>query len=356
MPPAVRVPDVDPATVVISGAPAAARGQCRWTPTKQASPVLRPPSRAVPCRPRPSATSQREQATRVSRLHHRGEPPTSPIRGVWGCERLGPALHSVVFERSAADSGAVLMTELVRRSDGDFDLTQIHYLHYVHGRTSAATADVWERHSAGRLASTTGVVPATVVLGAINTLRDVLATSYYAEPPVRPVDAGTGAEQVAFVLRAPDGTGIRHDFAGHRGDVDRSGRLLSIVGAATLMQEFLADAAVTTRVETVARSADAVRSLFAQRVRAAARRGDSFGVEYLPERLVGMVSRVGDSRHVPLVLSLLQPRRTPARAGTRLAAVNAIAVLTGYDARYDGIGAARDAGDAIADVLAACRS
>lgn len=368
-PPAMTdtVPEADPsAPPTVAEAAAPAGPTCTWErvePRRWAA--LVPPPEDAACRPAPSRKRKAELRRTLRKEWMWKWPEQERLVVEHGCDPLGEALATVVFESSSGHGGSLDLLRLDHRDDGDWDATFVDYNHYWGRAAPKDPDDPWQADSTGVLKLRRGVLPGERVDRALRRAREALhLRAHEPEPPPPPPGTlrlgsyGFSSRDFHVDLRLVDqaGFGTQHYFGGYEGGDEAQAHRLALDLAARELWDLLDDDALVEALPEITAADPEVRAQFAAQLWNAHAREAEYGLWYLRERLFGLAAPLGDHEHVPALLDAIRPDagNGPSEVRSRVLAINAIAEITGFDARYDADGQPRPVDAVAADVLAAC--
>lgn len=301
-------------------APEPARGSCVLPP-----PVAERAARlqAPPCR-RPPATIARAITAAIRKDYlpeHGGKPEVK-----FPCDGLGPRIYEIVLERGGGHGGSLELWRARRRSDGRYDVRGIVY------RGSSLThraAPVPHEQASG-----------TVALPELATVRAALtATVREVVPPTKPGEAlgmrsAFSSRDFHLVLRLVDDEGrvVERRYTGYATSAAQDRYLgLEIAEAA------LAPIWQLATDPRLAADADD-RAFFAASFAAARPHFDDDHFWWVMERYVDLARFLGTPAVIRGLLTRLAVRDPSARSqvDARADAVDALAKITGWDARAGG--------------------
>jgi hypothetical protein len=151
------------------------------------------------------------------------------------------------------------------------------------------------------------------------------------------------------------GHGAEHYFGGYESSDDQSRRIALDLAAAEVWT-VLGDDALVAGLTEVGPEDPAIRGLLAGTFWAAQARNAEYGQWWVRERLFGLTATLGGPEHVPALLEAMRPHaeENASDERSRVAAINVIAEIVGFDVRYDANGKPRPVKTVVAEVLAAC--
>jgi hypothetical protein len=365
-PPTAAPSTVEPAPAVVAAAPQPpppVAPACTWTaePPPAAPAVLAPPATAS-CR-KPPAKLQRSLKAEVRKQWHTSHPQARlEIRD--GCDRLGPQIDSLVLESSGGHGGSLTLAGFTRRPDGDYSLVLLNYNHYMR-TTKIDREDPYQADSAGPLQAYQGVVGQATMTAMLDELRAAAHVEVVEhEPPPTPGkmfgrSIGTSHDyHVALRLTDAQGHGVERFFAGYEGSGESQKDGVPMGIAQQVTDELLGDEKFVAGLTPIGNDDPAARELYDRVFWQARARGPEFGYWYVGERLLGMAALLGAPRQVPTLLEQLGPAPPDTikevHARSMALALNALAVIIGYDRRYDEGRAPRKVETVAAETLAAC--
>lgn len=278
-----------------------------------------------------------------------------------GCDPTDGPLESVVIEGAGGHGGSLLLAELRRRDDADYDLVVLDYNHYF-GAGPQGADDPWTEGSNGALEIRRGTLAAASVAPLLTRMRALLALEFEErEPPPR--DGVFHGSSYSFsshdyhaALRLTDarGVGVQRHFTGYAssGPEQRDGVPLAI--ALGDVYELIGDEALRATWPEVGVDDPAARDLLARVFWEERERGERIGSWFVRERLLALAARLGGPELAPALLDELGVREGAAIDRVHILALGAIAAITGFDVRHDASGAARPAEAVRVETLAAC--
>lgn len=314
-------------------------------------PVLKQPKTGT-CRRAPPAITRAMNAE----IHKQWlrEWPTGRLEIRPGCDRLAPALASVVIEQNHGHGGSVSLLRLSRRPDGDHDLVLIEYNHYYRMDTmTAAGARPIDIHHAKIAAAT--VAP---LLARLRAAAHVEIQEHEPPPDSNAAMMGHGSSndyQVALQLADDRGHGVKRAFVGYSGSGPEQADGVPLAIAAETVDLFLADPTLRATFTAVGTDDPAARDLFARVFWAVQARQEGDAAWYVRERLIAMAASLGSAQHIPALLALLrEPPGRPGEDRMLVSAIDALTAITAYDRRRDPDGTLRPPEQVAAELLAAC--
>jgi hypothetical protein len=327
--------------------------------------ALVPPPDSAKCRPKPGHKRKAELRYDANHESIWGWRDHVELSVEHGCDRLKPKLASVVFEGSFRHDGSLELLRLDRRADDDWEVVHIAYDHdfLPHDASRPRVAsDPWQASSTGAVGLFRGVLPAARIDPMLRRVREVLTLELREDEPLPDGYAQRFAyESIEFHagVRLVDtaGYGVEHYVGGLYGEAWLS-RRIRLGLAATEAWKVLGDEALMRTLAEAEPDDPAIVELFAGAFWAArAREPQFYGSSHVRERLFGLATPLGTTELVPALLEAMYDRgeaELPSHERSRVLAINALAVLTGFDLRYDVNREPRPVKEVTAEVLAAC--
>lgn len=344
-------------------APASASGPaCTWPLVEpHRLPAIEPPPETIECRPAPGRKRKAELARAAREAWMWKWPEHEQLDVTHGCDRLGAELSTVIFDSSSGHGGSLELVRLDHRDDGDWDVTWIDYNDRL-GRPAPVEGDPWAAEAPGGVTLRRGTLPAARVDPMLRRAREALALGLVEEePPPRPGFLSGGSfssNNFHAGMRLVDtaGHGIERWFGGYRSSSDDQDQRVALELAAAEVWTVLGDDAIVAGLAEVGPEDPAIRELLAGAFWAAQARNAEYGAWWVRERLFALVPALGEPELVPALLDAVRTRAGESASGerTRASAINAIAALVGFDARYDAQGKPRPVEVVATEVLAAC--
>ncbi|HEU4409733.1 MAG TPA: hypothetical protein VFS43_31050 [Polyangiaceae bacterium] len=347
-PPALSI--APPAGSLVAATPAAGRAAAQGA---RASRCVLPPPAAVPpespasvagrCRP-PSAEAKAPVRARLLRAFER-EHDGSRVDVWFGCDRLGPEVDEIVFERGSGHGGSLELWRLRRAREGRprYELLGLGAQAY-HVRPGEPAAQAFRGEvDAGRVEAALPSVRAALV---------ALPREIEAPPPpgylIRGMRYVTSSNDVHVSVELRDAAGARleRSFTGYGGSSGQEEHLpMSIAGEAL--------SAIVDGAGAEAASVDEeARAFFAGRLRRAAA---SEPYWWVGERLALLAASFGSAAALGPLLSMARaPAGDASVERSRGLALDALAALSGWDARRGEGGVRRPDGQAAEAYAEAC--
>lgn len=360
-----EAPRVEPGVVARSEPAAPVGPTCTWerVEPRRFAPLVPPPESAE-CRPTPSRKRQAELRKLVRKDWMWSWPEHAKLVVAHGCDRLGAALSTVVFDSSSGHGGSLELLRLDHRDDGDWDLTWIDYNARL-GGPPPVEGDPWRAEAPGGSRLRRGVLPGARVDPMLQRAREVLALRVRElEPPPPPPGVmlgqtvGSSSRDFHVGVRLVDtsGQGVEHYFGGYESTDEQQGLRVVLDLAAAEVWTVLGDDALVDALPEVGPDDAAIRELLASSFWAARARNSEYGQWYVRERLFGLAASLGGPELVPALLEAVraQAEESASEERSRVSAINVLAGITRFDVRYAASGEPRPVKAVAAEVLAAC--
>jgi hypothetical protein len=337
-------PSPDPAAVP---GPAAA-------PAARPCPFQRAPARPVPpppaqCANVPSALAASLRRTMESR--YRPYVQNARLDVTFACDPLDDPIEELVFERGAGHGFSLQLWRFQRRRDGSaYDVRAIGYA--LDARANGG--GVPEGYVLG-----SGVVGARELRTRLDLVRaTLLATLTEVEPPLPPgamhgFSTSASSHDFHLLLRLRDAAGreLAGRYTGYESTGESQRLHLPLEIAAEEIEPLLEPVDLAAGAAT-----DEDRAFFAERFNDTIGRFDDDFHWWVTERYVSMARGLGSPLLVPGLLGRLRVASEDDRStvDARADALEALARITGWDARADERGAARSATEAAEAYRQAC--
>jgi hypothetical protein len=322
--------------VLLSGAVASAAPSSKCVVEVVATPPV--PKTAAPCHRAPAATEAAIRAAIAKRYEPEHDGGKSDVK--FGCDGLGPQIREIVIEGGSGHGGSLTLWSARRNSASKYDVRGIVY----QGTSMVKAAS----KTPYQLAS------ATVAIPDLELVRAVLgATVSEVAPPPPPGMTGgmrgsSSSHDFHLLVRLTDDDGrvLERQYTGYAGSSDQDRYLgLEVANEALGVITSIASATGTPNDED--------RALFNARFAASVPHFDDQFYWWVMERQVDLARFLGTPATIGGLLTRLTIKKSDrSKVDARANAVDALAKITGWDARAGG----KSVEQAAARYLAECRS